>query len=248
MQPTMSANGVRGGAWPGQVVLRRRWAKAHARPWNDELPAAGLRIERGGAEFAEACFEWLTERGCEEVLSVPVHPGSSRLWTASGFSPRVELHLLARSLADPIPAPHHAIRAGGGHGDWTAVTAIDNRSFDRFWRVGRLGLADAAAATPRSRLLVADVAGEPIGFVIAGISLDTGYLQRMAVDPAVQGRGIGRSLVRAALRWARRRGARTMLLNTQLDNRAATALYRSEGFEILPERLTIYGRRAETTP
>ncbi len=248
MQPSMSTNGIRGGPWPGQVVLRRRWAKGHARPWNEEVQAAGLRIERGGADFVDACFHWLVDRGCDEVLSVPVHPQGAGIWESAGFVPHTELRLLSRSLIDAVAEPTHHVRPGGGHGDWTAVAAIDDRAFDRFWRVGRLGLADAAAATPRSKLLVADVAGEPIGFVIAGISLDVGYLQRMAVDPAVQGRGIGRSLVRAALRWARRRGARTMLLNTQLDNRPATTLYRSEGFEILPERLTIFGRTAESRP
>ena len=219
----MSHDRVRGGTWPGQVILRRRWAKAHARPWNEDLPAAGLRVERGGADFVDACFDWLVERDCREVLSIPLHPGAIRIWEAAGFVPHTELRLLGRDLAVRIAEPVHQVRPGGDV-DWHAITMIDDRSFDRFWRVGRLGLADAAAATPRSRVLVVEVAGQPAGFAIAGVSLNTGYLQRMAVDPAYRSAGLGRSLVRASLRWARRRGARTMLLNTQLDNRPATAL------------------------
>ncbi len=240
----MSRDRVRGGPWPGQVILRRRWAKAHARPWNEELPAAGLRVERGGAEFVDACFDWLIERGCRHVLSIPLHPGAVRIWEASGFTPHTELRLLARGLDADVPEPSHPVRPGGHPEEWRAVAEIDDRSFDRFWRVGRLGLADAAAATPRSRLLIVAVAGRLAGFAITGVSLNTGYLQRMAVDPDFRNLGVGRSLVRASLRWARRRGARTMLLNTQLDNGPATALYRSEGFEILPERLVILGREA----
>lgn len=244
MLSTVRSHGVRGGAWPGPVVLRRRWAKAHARPWNESFPAAGLRLERGGSDFLEGCFAWLAERGCRLVLSNPLHPNATGIWEAAGFAGHTELRLLARSLVEPIPEPSHPIRPGGGGNDWPAVVEIDDRSFDQFWRVGRLGLADAAAATPRSRLLIAEAAGRPVGFAIAGVSLGTGYLQRMAVDPQMRGVGVGRSLVRAALRWARGRGARTMLLNTQLDNGPATALYRSEGFEILPERLVVLGREA----
>ncbi|MDX1449576.1 MAG: GNAT family N-acetyltransferase, partial [Acidimicrobiia bacterium] len=65
------------------------------------------------------------------------------------------------------------------------------------------------------------------------------YLQRIAVDPGDQGAGVGRTLLRGSMAWARRRGARTMLLNTQTDNEKATMLYRSERFTVLSSRLTI---------
>ena len=56
------------------------------------------------------------------------------------------------------------------------------------------------------------------------------YLQRVAVHPDHQGEGIGRSLVRASLRWGQKHGASSMLLNTQPENTAAARLYMSEGF------------------
>ena len=50
---------------------------------------------------------------------------------------------------------------------------------------------------------------------------------------------MGRSLVRAAGRHARSGGARGILLNTQFDNESAIGLYRSEGFQLVPERLAL---------
>jgi ribosomal-protein-alanine N-acetyltransferase len=78
------------------------------------------------------------------------------------------------------------------------------------------------------------------GFAIVGAGSIAGYLQRVAVHPDFSGRGFGRSLVRAANQWAKRRGARSMMLNTQPDNEPAARLYVSEGFEKMLDQLTVY--------
>jgi ribosomal protein S18 acetylase RimI-like enzyme len=50
---------------------------------------------------------------------------------------------------------------------------------------------------------------------------------------------MGRSLVRAAARSAKRNGSKAMLLNTQVDNEPAITLYETEGFVQLPESLAV---------
>ena len=67
----------------------------------------------------------------------------------------------------------------------------------------------------------------------------TAYLQRIAVSPAHRGRGWGSRLILAAIRWAARHGAASILLNTPPANRPAAALYRSAGFHRLPDRLRV---------
>jgi ribosomal protein S18 acetylase RimI-like enzyme len=52
----------------------------------------------------------------------------------------------------------------------------------------------------------------------------------LAVDPAFQGRGIGRTLIEAAAAEARRRGARRLTLRVLGGNEVARRLYRSAGF------------------
>lgn len=54
----------------------------------------------------------------------------------------------------------------------------------------------------------------------------------LAVAPAWQGRGVGRSLVEATKEEARRRGARKLTLRVLGPNVAARALYESCGFEV----------------
>ena len=56
----------------------------------------------------------------------------------------------------------------------------------------------------------------------------------VVVDPACQGRGVGRALGRYAVDWARSTGYHGMQFNAVVQtNTAAVALWRSFGFEVL---------------
>lgn len=223
------------GDWPGLVTLRSGWWKAVARPLNDDSQDAILRAERSSVEFVRRCAETLLQLGATGIHSPPLMRGTDRMFRAAGFTPHVELLLLERDLRRNIP-PLEGVRVATAE-DREAAVEIDRNAFAGDWRVGRLGLADALTATPASTMLFSD---DGSGFAIVGISSEIGYLQRIAVDPARQGTGAGRMLLRGALAWARGQGARTMLLNTQLDNERAAHMYRSESFTVLPSRLTIY--------
>jgi ribosomal protein S18 acetylase RimI-like enzyme len=75
-----------------------------------------------------------------------------------------------------------------------------------------------------------------------GLTADMGYLQRLAVDPDVEGKGIGRTLVLDGLRWVKENGAMQAVVNTQVENDRALSLYRSVGFQLLPSGLSVLGR------
>ena len=72
--------------------------------------------------------------------------------------------------------------------------------------------------------------GAVIGYAVTGRAGSIAYLQRLAVLPERQRRGIGFALVLDGLVWARRRGATSMLVNTQETNQAAVDLYEHMGF------------------
>ena len=52
----------------------------------------------------------------------------------------------------------------------------------------------------------------------------------LAVDPIVQGGGLGRALVADGLGWLRRRGVERVVVNTQEANARALRLYEELGF------------------
>jgi GNAT superfamily N-acetyltransferase len=133
--------------------------------------------------------------------------------------------LFERDLRQPILEPEHEVDQSD------IVTArmveIDEGAFAEEYRLGRIGLESSLEATPDSIVLTI---GRPVvGFSVIGYADGTSFLQRIAVEPASQRQGIGTDLVRAAMRWARRRGAWSMSLNTHQQNPAA-GLYAREGF------------------
>lgn len=90
-------------------------------------------------------------------------------------------------------------------------------------------------APPGGGLLIAENSGTPLGCV-AFRRLDTEAceMKRLYVSPAVRGRGLARRLCTAAMAEARRRGYRTVRLDTRADMLAAQALYRALGFASVP--------------
>jgi len=226
------------GEWPGAVSLRKGWARADSRPWNDAVPMAHLRMQRGNAAFISECVEALLEMGAPGVLSPPLPASAQRLWREAQFQMHAELALL-RMEVDKVGAPSHLVVAGSTS-DIREALRIDAAAFDEFWRFDRSAMEEALSSTRNSVIHVVRKAGGGLaGFAITGIGVTIAYLQRLAVDPASQGRGIGRSLVRTSARWASREGAHSLMLNTQLDNEPAIRLYESEGFRILSEPLAV---------
>lgn len=227
------------GIWPGPVTLRRGWARAEARPWNDSYDDAHLRLLRGGTGFLVETTRELIGMGAPSVFSPPLPATAQRPWRQAGYEPHCSLNLLRLDLDKPTRVPDHLV-AEGADPDLAEASRIDLAAFAPFWRLDEAGMKEALAAAAFSTLLVIRSAeGGLCGFAIVGFGSALSYLQRLAVDPPWQGTGMGRSLVRAAGRVSRQRGATALLLNTQLENGSALNLYASEGFVTLSDPLEL---------
>jgi ribosomal protein S18 acetylase RimI-like enzyme len=197
------------------------------------------------ADALEQCLHTLTDRGYRSVLTSALSPIEQQPFLALAFTVHEHLHLLRHELDREFPRPDRSaapVTRRGRRRDRTAVLRVDHLAFNPFWRFDESGLDDARRATPISRFRVVVSDHAVVGYAVTGRAGPVSYLQRLAVDPAHQRRGVARALVADALRWARRRGALSMLVNTQQENDGALALYRSLGFVLELQGLDVLER------
>ncbi|TCK80959.1 GNAT family N-acetyltransferase [Albibacterium bauzanense] len=62
------------------------------------------------------------------------------------------------------------------------------------------------------------------------------YLDTISVDPAAQGKGIGKLLIVAGIDWAKKLGHKKVGLLVDVNNDRALKLYQNMGFEIVEEK------------
>jgi ribosomal protein S18 acetylase RimI-like enzyme len=206
-------------------------------------PLSAMTIERIVGDHARL--------GALVFRTPAVTPEEAVGYRRSGFVVVSELRLLTRDL-DPTNGPDRAARRlhRARASDLAGCAAVDRRAFGPDHCFDRHDLAAALDATDRARLrLVSDLAHadrdfRPVAaFAITGRAGRRGYLQRLAVDPSLQGQGVGTALVLDALRWCHRRGARRVVVNTSTENARALSLYRGLGFVDAPLELLLMERR-----
>ena len=141
-------------------------------------------------------------------------------------------------------------------GDLDAITPMwrafmkDQHRFVRKWRLTKENVAfmreHLARLVPNGQVLVVEMDGAIAGFAVVVVDLpplDTYYaaatISDVYVAPAFRGRGLGRSLVEAAVAKIRDAGLHAVSLNVAAGNEAARALYRSLGFRPMQETLLL---------
>lgn len=199
------------------------------------VPGAPPRAETLDRTIAE-----IAELGFDTILTPALAVVEQDVFVERGFTVRERLHLLGHDLVRMPDATATDVRIRRGRSnDLSAVLDLDGLAFDGFWRFDHDGLEDARRATPRSRFRVAEVDRRVVGYQVTGVSGRTGYLQRLAVHPTAQGRGIGTVLIADSLGWCRRRRTTAVLVNTQESNAGALRLYRRLGFVDEPTGLAV---------
>jgi ribosomal protein S18 acetylase RimI-like enzyme len=129
--------------------------------------------------------------------------------------------------------------------DAAAICRIEHRAFEHAEERFTLRQARRLLTNPRATAIVAERAGEAIGWGLAltrrtraGLA---GRLYAIAVSPEHTGSGVGRALAEALLGALRELGVTRVYLEVRRDNAPAIALYRSLGFEQVVELPGYYG-------
>ena len=116
------------------------------------------------------------------------------------------------------------------HRDEDSVVALWTRcGLVRAWNDPHLDI-ERKLGVQRELFLVAERNGTVIGTVMAGFDGHRGWVNYLAVDPAHQGRGIGRVLMDHAERGLAALGCPKVNLQVRSANEAVLAFYRRLGY------------------
>ena len=209
-------------AWVRLFVFSGRWSAENA--WNLLWPAARTEIEQAGGA---------------KVSAIAIQPWFQDLLSASGFESHQQIVLLEWRYQPVVPRETPGIRIRKmTDADLAEVEKTDTASFDPLWQNPLETLQRAYR-----QALYATVAENQNGII--GYQISTGggqraHLARLAVHPAVQGKGAGSGLLNDLFVFLNYMGTPRLSVNTQSDNRASLSLYQRMGFVRTGEEYPVY--------
>lgn len=226
------------------MVLRSGDGRARVRPWWADPTVAQLTfIDHGVVPSSTAVSVWLSElraRGFSGIRTGAVTDAGADMLHRLGFTPIQQLRLLDLSLIGWRP---HSDRGAATRrlrpSQRGAAAAVDRAAFGDFWAIDEIGVSETCDATPTHRARSVAASSAIVGYAITGRADRTGYLQRLAVHPQAQGRGLGLVLAHDSLVWMQRHRLTRAVVNTHVDNVVALGLYARLGFRVLPQGLTV---------
>lgn len=117
------------------------------------------------------------------------------------------------------------------------VTALEAATFSEPWSESAFR---GEMENPNSCFLVAEEAGEVLGYLGMQLVLDEGYITNVAVAASRRRQGIGARLMEAAIAIAREERLALLTLEVRVSNRGAIALYERYGFQAVGRRRGFY--------
>lgn len=219
-------------------------------PWQGDPTTALMGPARGrrGPEVdsIRQGLDRLRRKGVTTVVTPALSHYEAEPFFQAGFALHERLHLLAKNLSTPepdaipvLPRPEGLTISTARFWHRRRMLDVDERAFHGFWQFDAVSLGEALNATPQYWARLAALDGRTVGYAITGRAGDRGYLQRLAVVPEAQGKGVGSTLVNDAIVWLRHRRASLALVNTQEINERAFDLYQRHGFVRQSEGLIV---------
>lgn len=213
---------VVGIAWVRLFVFTGRWSAENA--WDLLWSAAKQEIAQANGA---------------KVAAIAIQPWFQDVLSASGFENRQQIVMLEwrYQLHTLYQASGIRIRKMTAD-DLPEVEKTDAASFNPLWQNPLETLQRAFA-----QALYATVAENENGII--GYQISTGggqraHLARLAVHPAVQGKGAGRALLSDLFRYITYAGISRLSVNTQSDNQVSLSLYQRMGFVRTGEQYPVY--------
>lgn len=183
--------------------------------------------------------EEVAQAGGAKVAAIAIQPWFQNLLAQSGFENRQQIVLLEWRYQPTTARETAGIRIRKmTEVDLPQVEKTDTASFDPLWQnpldTLRRAYAQALYAT------VAENENGIIGYQISTGGGQRAHLARLAVHPAVQGKGAGRAVLNDLFVFLTHMGISRLSVNTQSDNRASLSLYQRMGFVRTGEQYPVY--------
>ena len=224
-------------AYPGRSVwIPDTLEYALLAPWRHREEIA-LVQELDAVANAERLLVAATERcrdlGAAVILVVEMaETRRPRFYERAGLRPLERVVTYQLDVAPRKGAPRRLGFDRVGPTDHAAMAdllRLDHAAFPWLWRNSAEEFA-AYAETAGVRLFLARELGRPVAYVGVTSFPDWGHLDRIAVDPGAQGRGLGRAALAFAVTALAQAGARRVALSTQETNVRSQRLYERFGF------------------
>ena len=125
--------------------------------------------------------------------------------------------------------------------DAPAIAALVNRAYERY--LSRMDRTPAPMLDDYDKLVadgvvtVFDDGGRVCGVLVAWVDGDSFYIDNLAVDPDIHGRGVGRTLLSVADELGRRAGCRRLWLYTNEAMSENLEYYPRQGFAEFDRRV-----------
>jgi len=192
------------------------------------MVAPAARRRGIGAALLDAALPLARVRGHRRALLVVPRPSEAGRSLALGRGATLDHseHALVL-LAEPAGVPRDTAMTlrRAGPADAAQVSRLLEAGFGH----PAVGLAEQLAAEGEQTLLI-EMAGSPVGSLRLTRRGEDAGIYGFVVDPAWQGRGVGRDVLRRVCQQLRREGAQRICLEVAVDNERALGLYSAIGF------------------
>jgi ribosomal protein S18 acetylase RimI-like enzyme len=213
-------------AWVRLFVYTGRWSAENA--WKLIWSTAREEIARAGGA---------------KVAAIAIQPWFQDVLAGSGFENRQQIVMLewryrSSLISSSPPQPNGIHIRRMTEADLPEVEKTDAASFDPLWQNPLETIR--RAFTQALYVTVAESEQGIIGYQLSTGSGQRAHLARLAVHPAVQGKGAGRALLNDLFRYITYAGILRLSVNTQSDNQASLSLYQRMGFLRTGEEYPVY--------